>query len=153
MRPQIYCDAYVGTCRSARSTIGGDFNMSTFSTVGDVFSDPEFAAPGYSLLWSSSFFPSAHTNGESTLTAATSTTTPSLASDSEIKRLTFLFSSISALPTYLAPTASCAVNKRNKEGLSADMANTSVCGDDVLDGDVAHQSHVSAHLVPSLPFT
>ena len=31
--------------------VGGDFNMSAFSTVGDVFSDPEFAAPGNSLLW------------------------------------------------------------------------------------------------------
>ena len=31
---------------------GGDFNMSAFSTVGDVFSDPEeFSAPGSSLLW------------------------------------------------------------------------------------------------------
>ena len=25
--------------------IGGDFNMSAFSTVGNVFSDPEFAVP------------------------------------------------------------------------------------------------------------
>ena len=31
--------------------VGGDFNMSAFSTVGDVFSDPEFAAPGNTLLW------------------------------------------------------------------------------------------------------
>ena len=31
--------------------IGGDFNMSFFSTVGDVFSDPEFSAPGNSFLW------------------------------------------------------------------------------------------------------
>ena len=31
--------------------IGGDFNMSAFSTVGDVFSDPEFSAPGRSCLW------------------------------------------------------------------------------------------------------
>ena len=31
--------------------IGGDFNTSAFSTVGDVFSDPEFSAPGDSLLW------------------------------------------------------------------------------------------------------
>ena len=31
--------------------IGGDFNMSAFSTVGDVFSDPEFSAPGNSFLW------------------------------------------------------------------------------------------------------
>ena len=25
--------------------------MSAFSTVGDVFADPEFSAPGNSLLW------------------------------------------------------------------------------------------------------
>ena len=32
--------------------IGGDFNMSAFSTVGDVFAaDPEFPALGNSLLW------------------------------------------------------------------------------------------------------
>ena len=31
--------------------IGGDFNMSAFSMVSDVFSDPEFSAPGHSCLW------------------------------------------------------------------------------------------------------
>ena len=31
--------------------IGGDFNMSAFSTVGDVFTGAEFSAPGNSLLW------------------------------------------------------------------------------------------------------
>ena len=31
--------------------IGADFNMSALSTVGDVFSDPEFSASGNSLLW------------------------------------------------------------------------------------------------------
>ena len=31
--------------------IGGDFNMSAFSTVSDVFSDPELSAPGHSCLW------------------------------------------------------------------------------------------------------
>ena len=31
--------------------IGAGFNMSAFSTVGDVFSDSEFATPGNSLLW------------------------------------------------------------------------------------------------------
>ena len=31
--------------------IGGDFNLSAFSTVGDVFTDDEFSAPGNSLLW------------------------------------------------------------------------------------------------------
>ena len=31
---------------------GVDFNnMSAFSTVSDVFSDPEFPAPGHSCLW------------------------------------------------------------------------------------------------------
>ena len=45
------------------------------------------------------------------------------------------------------------VNKRNKEGLSADITNTSVCGDDVLDCDVADQNHVSAHLFPSVSIT
>ena len=30
---------------------GSDFNMSAFSTVSDVFSDPEFSAPGHSCLW------------------------------------------------------------------------------------------------------
>ena len=39
-------------CVSTTSTfIGGDFNMSAFSTVGDVFTDQEFSAPGNSLLW------------------------------------------------------------------------------------------------------
>ena len=31
--------------------IGGDFNMGAFSTVDDVFSDPEFSAPGNPFLW------------------------------------------------------------------------------------------------------
>ena len=30
--------------------IGGDFNMSAISAVGDVFADSEFSAPGNSLL-------------------------------------------------------------------------------------------------------
>ena len=73
-----------------------------------------------------------------------------LALDPEIKPLTFLCFSTLAPPTYLVPKASCAVSKHNREGLSADITNTSVCGDDVLDCDVAHQSHVSAHLFHSL---
>ena len=31
--------------------IGGDFNMTAFSTVSDVFSGTEFSAPGNSFLW------------------------------------------------------------------------------------------------------
>ena len=36
---------------SAAASRFGDFNMSAFSTVGDVFTDEEFSAPGNSLLW------------------------------------------------------------------------------------------------------
>ena len=71
-------------------------------------------------------------------TAATNTTTLHLALDHMIKPLTYLCFFTFAPPTYHAPTASSAVNMRNKEGFSADITNTSVCGDDVLDRDVAH---------------
>ena len=30
--------------------IGGNFNIGAFSTLGDVFADPEISAPGNSLL-------------------------------------------------------------------------------------------------------
>ena len=69
------------------------------------------------------------------------------------KPLTFLFSTFSAPPTYRPPTASCAVNKRNKEGLSADTADTSEGRDDVLDCDVVHQSYVSAYFSTSFAIT
>ena len=60
---------------------------------------------------------------------------------------------IFAIPIFPAPSVSCAVSKHNKEGLSANITNSSVRGDDVLDCDVAHHSHVSARLFPFLPFT
>ena len=139
--------------------------MSAFSTVGDVFSDTEFSALGNAFLWDLvlwrsrivsaldfSSCQSVHTTGVWIHTAATNTITLHLALDPEIKPLTFLCFSTFAPPTYLTPTASCAVRKHNKEGLSADITNTSACEDDVLDCDVAHQSHVSAHLFPSLSF-
>ena len=64
-----------------------------------------------------------------------------------------LCSSIFAIPIFPDPAVSCAVSKHNKEGLSSNITNSSVRGDDVLDCDVAHHSHVSARLFPSLPFT
>ena len=73
-----------------------------------------------------------HTTGVWIHTAATNTTTLHLALDYVTKPLTFLCLSTFAPPTYLAPTTSCAVSKRNKEDLSADITNRSVCGDDVL---------------------
>ena len=65
--------------------IGGDFNMSAFSTVGDVFVDSEIAAPGNSPLWGLGDDPRRECAGflilpkrpfELMLTAVTSSTTP-----------------------------------------------------------------------------
>ena len=41
---------FMDICGSTTS-VGGDLNMSAFSTVGNVFTDDEFSAPGNSLLW------------------------------------------------------------------------------------------------------
>ena len=112
--------------------IGGDFNMSAFSTVGDVFSDPAFSAPGNSfqvdlVRWKNSTVSalgfsscqSVHVSGAWIHTAATNSITLHLALDPVTKPLTFLCFSTFAPPTYLALTASCAVSKRNKEGSRA----------------------------------
>ena len=40
--------------------IGGNFNMSAFSTVDVVFMDPEFAAPGNAHLWGIRGFDDSH---------------------------------------------------------------------------------------------
>ena len=77
--------------------VGGDFNVSAFSTVSDVFSDPEFSAPGHSCLWGdsvrwmnsivsalvSSSCPSALLNGVWIHMAATCLTTQRLTWDLE----------------------------------------------------------------------
>ena len=97
--------------------IGVDFNMSALSTVGDVFSDPEFSAPGNSFLCGLDALE--EQNRERTLflimperpyewrihMAATSLTTQRWASDLVINPLTSLCSSISVPLTCLAPTA------------------------------------------------
>ena len=77
-------------------------------------------------------------------------TTDSLRSvpDLVINPLTFLCFYISEPLTYLAPTASYAVNMHNKEGLNADITDTNVYGDDVHDRNPVCQGHVSA-----FPFT
>ena len=73
----------------------------------------------------------------------------SLASDLVTKQLTCLFSSISAPPTYLAPTASCAANKLSKDGVNARSTNRNEGRDDVVDCDVVYQDHVSAQISTS----
>ena len=117
--------------------IGGDFNMNAFFTVGDVFTDAEFSAPGNSLLWELGALEEpnrecagflimpkrpyewrVHSHGCYKFDNATLGLGPP-----ETRLLTFLCFSISAPRTYLAPTASCEVNMRNKESLSADITD------------------------------
>ena len=126
--------------------------MSAFSTVGDVFSDPEFSALDNSFLCGLGALEEPNRECAGFLIMPKRPCEWRVDSHGCYKYdnaalgfgpLTFLCFSISAPPTYLAPTASCAVNMRNKEGLSADIT-------DVLDCDVAH---VSAHLSHSLPIT
>ena len=86
--------------------IGGDFNMSAFSTVSDVFSDPD--ACGDWVLWTSnignvlafSSCPSVHTNGVWIRMAATNLTILRSAGVPGISLLTFLFSSTFAISLY-----------------------------------------------------
>ena len=92
--------------------IEGDFNMSAFSKVCDVFSDRRsriVSALGFSSC------PSAHMSGVWIHMDATSTIPQRWASDLVINPLTSLCSYISAPLTCLAPTASCAANMHNKE--------------------------------------
>ena len=59
-----------------------------------------------------------------------------------------LCSYISAVPTSLAPTASCAANMHNKEEWNAGVTNMTVREDNAHDHHLVHQGHVSA-----FPFT
>ena len=96
---------------------------------------------------------SVHMSGVWIHTAATNTMTLRSALDPVTKVLTCLCFFISAPPTYVAPTVSCAVNMRNEEGLSADTTDISEGRDNVLERDIAHQSHVSAYQSTSIAFT
>ena len=100
----------------------------------------------------SSLCTSAHMSGVWIHMAATSMITQRLASDPEIKLLTFLFFSTFAPPTYLVPTASCAANMHNKEEWNASITNMTVREEDVHDCDPVRQGHVSALLVTSSEF-
>ena len=124
--------------------IGGDFNMSAFSTVGDVFTDQEFSAPGNSLLWGLGALEEpnrecagflimpkrpyewrVHSHGCYKFDNALC-----LAWDLETNLLIFQCSFIFVIPICPDPAASCEVTKHNKEDLSADMTKN-VCRDDV----------------------
>ena len=116
----------------------------------------QFASVGNSWRWRSrivnalgfSSCQSVLTSGVCIQMAATSLTMLRSARDLETNLLTSLCSYISAPPICLAPPASCAANMHNKEDLSADITNTSECGDDVRDRAPVRQGHVSVS-----PFT
>ena len=126
--------------------IGGDFNMSAFSTVGDVFTDEEFSAPGNSLLWGLGaleepnrecagflFMPKrpwewrVHSHGCYKFDNAVLGLGPR---DQSAHLPVFRCSFISAIPICPDKTVSCVVSKHNKEDLSANMIKN-VCRDDV----------------------
>ena len=88
--------------------------------------------------------PSVHATGVWNHVAATSSTMQIWRLDPETPRLTSPFSFTSAPPICLAPTASRAVNKLSKEGLSAKSTDKSEGRDDVDDRDVVYQDLVSA---------
>ena len=146
--------------------IGGDFNMSAFSTGGDVLSDTEFSAPCKSFLWGLGALENpdreragflimperpcewrVDTHGCYTYDNATLGFGPR---DHFAHLLVFLHLRTTNLP------GSDSIMRREhaqQRRIERRHENTSVCGDDVLDRDVAHQSHVSAHLFPSSSIT
>ena len=112
-----------------------------YSTVGDVFSNTEFSAPDDSYLWGLGALvePNRERTGFLIMSkrpydwrvdthGCCKYDNAALGLDPEIKPLTFLCFFTFVPPTYLAPTASCVVNMRNKEGSSADITNKSVRG-------------------------
>ena len=143
--------------------LGSDFNMSAFSTVGDVFSDPEFSAPGNSFLWGLGALE--EQNRECTEFLIMPKRPYQWRVDTQgcckydnaslgfgLPRSNRSPSFISVPPTCLAPTASCAAKMPNKEKWNAGITNMTVREEDVLDCDVAHHSHVSAFLVTPSEF-
>ena len=130
--------------------------MGALSTVGDVFTDEAFSAPGNSLLCGlgrrivsalgSSSCRSDHMGGVWIHMAATSTTMQIWRLDPETPRLTSQFSSTSAPPTCLAPTAPRAVNKLNKDCWNVKLPGLSDGRGDVNERDDFYHDHVSAFL-------
>ena len=142
--------------------MGGDFNMSAFSTVGDVFTDAEFSAPGNSFLWGLGALEEPNRECAGFLimpkrpyewrvrshgcykfdNAAWLGTPRPICSSS----LCFFIFALLICPD---PAASCAVNKHNKEDLSGDTTKN-VCRDDVHDRAPVRQGHVSVSFLTPL---
>ena len=141
---------------------GGDYYMSAFSTVGDVFGPRIFSTRQFVPVetrcaggaesrahWVSHHAKASILSGVCIHTAPKNTITLRSASDLVINPLTSLCSYISVPPTCLAPTASCAANMHNKEW-NGGITNMNVCGDDDHDRAPVCQGHVSVS--PFTPF-
>ena len=143
---------------------GGDFNMSAFSTVSDVFSDPEFSAPGHSCLWGLGALDEQHRECTGFLIMpkrpyewrvdSHGCYKLRLALDPGISLLTSLCFSTFATPIYLDPAVLCAVSKLNKEGMTANITNLSVPRNVAREHAPVHQGlHVASrqdHMCSSL---
>ena len=135
--------------------IGGDFNMSAFSTVGDVFTDAEFSAPGNSFLWGLGALEEpnrecagfhilpkrphewrVHSHGCYKFDNAALGLGPR---DQSAHLPVFLHLRTTVC---LDPAASCVVSKHNKENLNADTTKNA-CRVDVHDHAPVRQGHVS----------
>ena len=123
--------------------IGSVFNMSAFSTVGDVFSDAEFSAPANSFLWGLGALEEQYRECTGFLIMPKRPNEWRVDShgcynfdnaalgigprDPSAHLPVFLHLHTTDLP---GPLASCAANMHNKEDSSADMTKN-VCRDDV----------------------
>ena len=147
--------------------IGGDFNMSAFSTVSDVFSDQEFSAPSHSSLWGLGALDEQHRECTGFLImpkrpyewrvdshGCYKFDNAALGLGPGINLLTSLCSSTFATPIFPDPAVLCAVSKLNKEGMIANITNLSVPRNDARDHAPVHQGVHDAsrqdHMSPSL---
>ena len=142
--------------------IESDFNMSALSTVGDVFSDPEFSAPGNSFLWGLGALEEQYRERTGFLIMPKRPCEWRVDSHGccykfDNAALGFRPCDQSAhLPVFLhlrttnlpGPPASHAASMHNKEEWNAGITNMTVREGDVHDCDPVRQGHVSA-----FPFT
>ena len=140
-------------------SVGGDFKMSAFSTVGDVFTDPEFTALGNALLLGLGALEEENRECTGFLIMPKRPCEWRVDSHGCYK---FNNAALALGPRdssahfpvflhllYLVPTASHSANKLSKDGLSARPTDRSEGRDGVDDRDVVYQSHVSACLSTS----
>ena len=113
--------------------------MSAFSTVSDMFSDPEFSAPGHSCLWGLGVLDEQHRECTGFLIMSKRPYEWRVDShgclDLGINLLTSLCSSTFTPDPAVSPT----VSKHNQESLTGNMTNLSVRRNNAHDHAPVHQ--------------